>query len=258
MDDSDDADDVPLLLEKYNTQIAVIFQFHSSSKNGEKMSNDMFLKALTDCGLVPDPLPAASANRIFNSSLRGRADQLLDFDGFVECLERCSLMAFAEDPTTKATLSPVQAMVRLFQAVARSRAYQRCDGFGDFLLPEHVPPGLDTRGPNGLLDNVAEEEAEQYEGEEADELDGEGQGSDSAAGGLSANDLSPKSTDALLRDLFAYYCAGAGVGGPSGPSSDAAARRMGAGRFYKMVRECNVMDSRVTQAEVSAVYELAR
>ena len=146
MDDSEDADDVPILLEKYSTQMGVIFQSHANKENGEKMDNSSFTKSLMDCGLVPEPLPSASANRIFNSSLRGRPDQLLDFEGFVECLERCSLMAFAEDPVTRSTLSPAEAMVRLLQAIARSRAYDRCGGMGDFLLQEHLPPSCAPSG----------------------------------------------------------------------------------------------------------------
>ena len=163
-------------------------------------------------------------------------------------------MAFAEDPATKATLSPVQAMIRLFQAVGRSRAYERCGGSGEFLLPEHIPPNYG--GP--ILDDVSEEDGEEYEdGEDNDGRDGDRHIPESGKG-FSVSELSPRSTDTLLRDLFAYYCAGAGAGGIGGAPADASGRRMGAGRFYKMVRECNVMDSRVTQVEVGAIYKQVR
>jgi hypothetical protein len=249
MDDSDEADDVPNLLDKYSSQMAVIFERHSDMKNGGKLNSDLFIKALTDCGLVPDPLPVASAIRIYNSSLRGRPDSQLDFEGFVECLERCSLMAFAEDPATRATLSPVQAMIRLFQAVGHSRAYERSGGGGEFLLPEHIPPNSAPR-----LDDVNEEDGDEYEDDEHADDGGDGVHMNGSVKGLPVSELSPRTTDALLRDLFAYYCVGAGAVG-SGAPTDSSGRRMGAGRFYKMMRECNVMDNRVTQVEVGAIYK---
>jgi hypothetical protein len=261
MDESEDGDDVPILLEKYNAQIGVIFQHHAKIMNGERMNNENFIQALNDCGFVPNPLPTTSANRIFNSSLRGRSDQLLDFDSFVECLERCSLMAFAEDPTSKSTLSPAEAMIRLLQAIARSRAYERCGGAGDFLLPEHHLEQTDVAPPAQSNDEDEEEsidDAEEWDGERGPE-DGIEQNEHQShqvtdpKSTPTASELTPRETDALLRDLFAYYCAPSDGEVPAG--GGATGRRMGAGRFYKMVRECRVTDSRVTQAEVGAVYK---
>lgn len=93
----------------------------------------------------------------------------------------------------------------------RSGVYADAGGRGRMLRPEHV----------GSDDEEEEEEEE-----------------DDAPGTQTRPDLTARETDGVLRALFSHYNEG---------NVDAGQGQMSAGKFYKLVRECDLMDARVSQ-----------
>jgi len=185
----------------------------------QKMNEEEFHSFLVDSFITPEPLPDNGVTRIFNSGARGKG--YLGFEEFCECLERVSVKAFQNDD-----LSESEAMLELLRSVARSKVAR---SLPSFLHPEHA-----------LVEADGQAEDEEEEEEEAREGRAEGASEDEQAyeGGLSL-----QQTEDLLRALFQHY------------SNDDNAGHMSAGKFYKMVRECRLLDGLVTQEKVASLFK---
>jgi hypothetical protein len=214
------------VLEGYAAKLQLVFDHLAEN---EMLDEERFYTLLVESSVTPDPLPANSFVRIFNAGARGKA--LLTFDEFCECIERVSAKAFQADG-----LSETEAMVRLLQCISRSRTVRGLFANSTFLFPEHS-----VTDPIGN-DREEEEEGEEETGKVVEEEDGEEDEMDDDSGGA-IEGLDSEQTEILLRALFEHY------------STDDNTDQMSAGKFYKMVRECGLLDALVTQEKVGSLYK---
>eukprot|EP00960_Hanusia_phi_P010800 316720-Hanusia_phi.AAC.1 len=206
------------VLELYSDTLHKIFSHYA---RGDNMDATCFMECMAACSITPEPLALDAVSRIFKSGARG--SHALEFQDFLECLERCSLMGFLQHPETQEELSYDEAMVQLLRRIDKSKVYKLVDPSGKFLLPEHA----------------AADESDTSESAEEDRKD---QASDQGV----PDELSAEETDRLLRALFHYYCM---------DGKQSSKQQMVAGKFYKFVRECKLMDSRVDQDAAGKIYK---
>ena len=206
------------MLELYSDNLHKIFSHYA---RGDTMDASCFMECMAACSITPEPLALDAVSRIFKSGARG--SHALEFQDFLECLERCSLMGFLQDPETQEEVSYDEAMVFLLRRIDRSRVYKTIEPSGKFLLPEHAV-GPESEGSDSGEEEKKEKSSDQQQNDE-----------------LSADD-----TDRLLRSLFHYYCL---------EGKQSSKQQMVAGKFYKFVRECKLMDSRVDQEAAGKIYK---